>query len=69
MARRLGRIKVAVYHGDELEFIGTVEDAAKELGLLPKTIRYYMTPTYLKRFDEYKHPARARRVIVVPDDE
>lgn len=66
-ARKDNRI-VAVYRGDDLVFHGPVDKAAKRLGINPKTIRYYLTPTYRERYAEYKRPERARWVELVDED-
>lgn len=61
--------QVAVYQGDEMVCLGTVEECAEELGVRPKTIRYYLTPTYQRRYDAYKRPERARYVVEVEEDD
>lgn len=44
----------ALYKGDLLLGIGTVEYLSKKMGLPKKTLRYYHTPTYKKRTSEKK---------------
>lgn len=44
----------ALYKGDLLLGIGTVEYLSKKLGLTKKTLHYYHTPTYKKRTSEKK---------------
>ena len=39
----------ALYHGDTVLTIGTVEELAKYLGVTKRTIKFYSTPTHLKR--------------------
>lgn len=65
--RRNGRKKgremselYAAYRGDELVAIGTVEELAEILGVKPRTVRWYATPTGKKRAERSK---RARLVV------
>jgi len=39
----------AVYRGDDLEFMGTAQECAEHLGVLPETVAWYTTPTARKR--------------------
>lgn len=39
----------AVYRGEQMLAVGTLEDCAEVLGVKPKTVLYYATPTYQKR--------------------
>ncbi len=55
-------MEVAVYKGDELICIGTVKECAEHMGVTPKTVRWYLTPTYEKRIAKRK---RARNHITV----
>ena len=43
------RYHYALYHGDTVLTIGTVEELAKYLGVTKRTIKFYTTPTHLKR--------------------
>lgn len=47
-------LEYALYKGDQLLGIGTVECLSKKLGLNKKTLHYYHTPTYKKRTSEKK---------------
>lgn len=47
-------LEYALYKGDHLLEIGTVEYLSKKLGLTKKTLHYYHTPTYKKRTSEKK---------------
>lgn len=39
----------ALYHGDTFIDLGTKKYLAELLGVHPRTINFYMTPTHLKR--------------------
>ena len=54
----------ALYKGDELVMIGTVDELAKHEGVEEDTIRFYSYPTYLKRVKEGSN----RKVVVKLDD-
>ncbi|MGB3684946.1 MAG: hypothetical protein WA991_03875 [Ornithinimicrobium sp.] len=61
--------QVAVYQGDELLCLGTIDEVAEHLGVLQKTIRYYTTPTYQRRLEAYRHPETSRCVVAIDEDE
>ena len=48
----MGRKKqeYALYKGDEFIDLGTIQEIAKREGVKPKTILYYKTPAYKKKF-------------------
>lgn len=50
----------AAYRGDELVAIGTVEELAEVLGVKPRTVRWYATPSAKKLAERSK---RARLVV------
>ena len=58
----MGRKKqiYALYRGDEFINLGTIEELAKYENVKPKTIRYFQTPCYKKKFKEDKN----RRVLI-----
>lgn len=57
----------AIYKGESLICIGTVQECAQHLGVLPKTILFYKTPAYRKRVSSRK---KARNYLTVtPLDE
>lgn len=39
----------AIYKGDEFIFMGTKKECAEHLGVIPRTLYFYTTPTYRKR--------------------
>ncbi|WP_306007391.1 hypothetical protein [Bacillus sp. MMSF_3353] len=53
-----------VYKGESLLCIGTIQECADYMGVLPATVRYYTTPTYQKRLAKRK---RARNYITVTE--
>ncbi|MDM5237473.1 hypothetical protein QUF83_15210 [Bacillus cereus] len=38
-----------VYKGESFVCLGTIQECAQHMGVLPKTVRYYATPSYKKR--------------------
>lgn len=46
---RKDKREYALYKGDELIMIGTVEEIAKHQGVKESTIHFYHSPTYKKR--------------------
>ena len=57
----------ALYKGEKILSIGTIEEIAKELGVRKETIYFYKLPVYKKRVDERKNKKSFR--ILVPIDE
>jgi len=49
VSQRTMKREVAVYKGDDLLAMGTVEEVAKELDILPYSVYFYSTPTYKRR--------------------
>ena len=49
----------AVYKGDQILVVGTLEECAKKLNVKPGTILFYGTPSYIKRTTE----ENGRRVV------
>lgn len=58
----------ALYKGEELIGIGSVEELASLRGVLPKTIRYYGMPAYHKKTEKRKN-ARNYLVLIKLEDE
>ena len=44
--------ELAVYKGDEMLVMGTVQECAETLGVVPDTVRYYTYPSYQERIKE-----------------
>lgn len=55
-------LEYAVYKGDSLVCIGTINECANYMDVLPKTVKFYLTPTYQKRLAKRK---KARNYITV----
>lgn len=53
----------AMYKGDKCLGVGTVEELSKQLNVIEKTIRFYLTPSYRKRFIKGKN----RRELIIVD--
>lgn len=56
----------AVYKGDDLLCMGTVQECAENLGVKTETIRYYLTPAYQRRLAKRK--ARNYRTVICLED-
>lgn len=52
----------AIYKGESLICIGTVQECAQHLGVLPRTILFYKAPSYRKRVASRK---KARNYLTV----
>ncbi|MBZ8125596.1 hypothetical protein [Bacillus thuringiensis] len=57
----------AVYKGELLICIGTVQECAKHLGVLPKTLYYYNSSSYKKRVAIRKNARNYLTVIALED--
>lgn len=51
-----------VYKGESFVFIGTIQECAQHMSVLPETVRYYTTPAYQRKLAKRK---RARNFITV----
>lgn len=58
----------AVYKGDDLLVIGTIQECAEFLGVKKETVKFYMTPTYQRRIEKRKK-SRSYRTVISLDDE
>lgn len=57
----------AVYKGEEILFIGTWDDVINALNITEKTMYYYLSNSYRKRFKSKKP---SKRLVIMPlDDE
>lgn len=54
----------ALYKGDNLLKIGTVEEIAEELGIKKETVSFYKSPAYSKR----TNPDRSLRLIALDEE-
>lgn len=61
MAEKKQLNEYALYKGDDLLFLGTVNEIAKQMNVLPSTIFYYQTPTAKKR--------KSKLVLIKIDDD
>ncbi len=59
----------ALYKGDDILAIGTVEEIAKEMGIKPATVRYYNSQAYRRRLEKQKRTENSVRIAVPLDDE
>lgn len=55
----------AVYKGEEFKITGTWYDVLEYLGISENTLRYYLSPSYKKRFKK----GDARRLVVIDLEE
>ncbi|WP_374219022.1 hypothetical protein [Bacillus bingmayongensis] len=60
----MSKKEYVVYKGESLICIGTIQECAQYMGVLPKTIHFYKTPAYQRRLAERK---KARSYITVTE--
>ncbi|MBF7149980.1 hypothetical protein [Bacillus toyonensis] len=58
----------AIYKGESLICIGTVQECAQHMGVLPKTILFYKTPAYRKRVASRKKARHYLNVTALDED-
>jgi hypothetical protein len=59
----------AVYKGEEIQCIGTVDECAAQMGVQADTIRYYASPKYLKKVEARKKSKNFVIAIKLDDEE
>jgi hypothetical protein len=52
----------AIYKGDDFVYMGTKKECAEHLGVMPRTICFYTTPTYRSRFKDNED---SQRIVVL----
>lgn len=65
----VNRKEYVVYKGETFVCMGTVQECARHMGVLPETVQYYTTPTYQKRLAKRKKARNYLTVTKVEDDE
>jgi len=65
MSRQYLHIEVAVYKGDDMVCMGSIYDCAMRIGVQPRTLYWYLMPTYQKRLAKRKSTKNARMVVRV----
>lgn len=63
------KLEYAVYKGDSLICLGTINECAEYRGVLPKTVKFYLTPTYQKRLTKRKKARNYITVIKIEDED
>lgn len=63
----MSEVEYAVYQGDELLALGTDEQCAKLLDILPNSVRFLASEAHKRRVENSKHPERARIAIKLED--
>lgn len=58
-----------VYKGESLLCIGTIQECADYMGVLPATVRYYTTPAYQRKLTKRKKAKNYLTVTVLEEDE
>lgn len=59
----------ALYKGEEIIAIGTVNEIAEQLGVKTKTVRKYHTPTHKKKIEARKQKKGARVLVKLEGDD
>ncbi|PFW97664.1 hypothetical protein COL29_02465 [Bacillus pseudomycoides] len=57
-----------VYKGESLICIGTIQECAQQMGVLPKTVHFYLTPAYQRRLAKRKKARNYLTVTVLDED-
>ncbi|OQR57868.1 hypothetical protein [Bacillus sp. CDB3] len=57
-----------VYKGESLLCIGTIQECADYMGVLPETVRYYTTPAYQRKLAKRKRARNYLTVAVLEED-
>lgn len=57
----------ALYKGEDILSIGTIKDIAKELNVLPETIKYYGTNAYKNKLAKRRKSKNVRELITLED--
>jgi FixJ family two-component response regulator len=58
----------ALYKGDEILSIGTIREIAKDLNVLPSTVKYYGYNAYKRKIAKRKNTKNTRELIEIEDD-
>jgi predicted transcriptional regulator of viral defense system len=53
----------AVYKGEELLYIGTIQECAERMNVSPNTVRFYASPAHEKRVFSRKRPKKYLIVV------
>ncbi|MED1403893.1 hypothetical protein P4U07_13835 [Bacillus mycoides] len=57
-----------VYKGESLLCIGTIQECADYMGVLPATVRFYTTPSYQRKLAKRKKARNYLTVSVLEED-
>ena len=55
----------ALYKGENIVGIGTLEELANQKGVQIRTIKFYLTPTYKRRLAERKKVRNALELVEI----
>lgn len=58
-----------VYKGESFICIGTMQECAQHMGVLPETVYFYTTQAYQRRLDKRKNPRNYLTVTELEEDE
>ncbi|MBG9611697.1 hypothetical protein [Bacillus cereus] len=58
-----------VYKGESFVCLGTIQECAQDMSVLPETIRYYTTPAYQRKIAKRKKARKYVTVSVLEEDE
>lgn len=61
--------EVAIYRGDTFVTCGPVNHVAKELGVKPDTVKFYLTPAYKRRLEKRGGGDTSLLAILLEEDE
>ncbi|PGD75918.1 hypothetical protein COM46_13275 [Bacillus pseudomycoides] len=64
----MNKKEYVVYKGESLICIGTIQECAQQMGVLPKTVHFYLTPAYQRRIASRKNVRNYITVTELDED-
>ena len=58
----------ALYKGEEILSIGTIDEIADEMGVQYRTIKYYTTGAYRRKLSKRKNPKNYKVLVLLKDE-
>lgn len=58
----------ALYKGEDMLDMGTLQEIADRRGVKTDTIRHYMSPAYKRKGDKWKNPRERLCTVCLDDD-
>lgn len=58
----------ALYKGEEILSIGTIDEIAREMNVQYRTIKYYTTGAYKRKLAKRKKPKNFKMLVLLEDE-